>query len=428
MPIARRHPRSRPGTAYLAAVGVGMLVAVLSIGSMASARSRSRALQLRVDEEIARQNAVAAVDYARAVIASDSSWRTTYMPEMWLYGVEFNAGTIGYSVVNPSGALNRDPLDSVVVTGDGVKGLAHQRMSVTLDASKVPLTCLSVPMTIAGAVSATSATINGSGLTIATNAGFTSALATIQPNVEARTTITGTGFSGTTSTGVTARTLPDTTVFSLYTAAAATIPVSSLPTVTVMTVTRRRLKDIVLGPNHNPYGSTNPSGLYVLDCQNQILEISQCRIIGTLVLLNLGIGSYVGGSVQWTPAVSNYPCLLVNGNISLSLSSSSLSEATEIVNFNPPGAPYPFSSGAADTDQSDSYPSVIDGMIYASGSVLISGSNTVDMLVAGDTCTLTAMSSLTLLDEPAYAAAPPPGFYTVKMSPRLGSWAYIVDP
>ena len=58
MPTVRRHLRSRRGTAYLAAVGVGMLVAVLSIGSMATARSRARALQLRVDEEVARQNSM----------------------------------------------------------------------------------------------------------------------------------------------------------------------------------------------------------------------------------------------------------------------------------------------------------------------------------------------------------------------------------
>lgn len=428
MPTVRRHLRSRRGTAYLAAVGVGMLVAVLSIGSMATARSRARALQLRVDEEVARQNSVAAVDLARAVIANDSSWRSTYMPEMWLNGVEFNGGTIGYSVVNPNGALNRDPLDSVVVTGDGVKGVARQRMSVRLDASKVPLTCLNVPMTIAGAITATSATINGSGLTVATNAGFTSVLATIRPNVEARTTIIGTGFSGTTSTGNKARTLPDSTIFSLYTATAASIPISSLPSGGLLGLGAKQMTDVVLGPNNNPYGSTNSNGVYVLDCQNYAVAISNCRIIGTLILLNPGAGTTIDGRVQWSPAVSNYPCLLVNGSITLSLSSSSLSENSENTNFNPPGAPYPYSSGTADTDQDDSYPSVIDGLIYASGSVTISGSNTVDMLIAGGTCTLNALSSLTIRDEPTYAANPPPGFYTVKMSPRLGSWSYVVDP
>jgi hypothetical protein len=428
MSNTRLQPRTRPGTAFLAAVGVGMLVGTLAIGAMATARSRARGLQMQIDESIARQNAIAAVEFARATIAADADWRTTYAVEMWLNGVEMNGGTFGYSVVNPSGAINRDPLDSVVVTGEGLRGVARQRMSVYLDATKVPLTCLTVPMTIAGAISATSATINGSGLTVATNSSFTSVLATIRPNVEARTTIIGTGFSGTTTTGATARTMPASTVFALYTAGAGVIPVASLPNGGLLGLGGKQLTDVVLGPNHNPYGSTNSSGVYVLDCQNTSITISNCRIVGTLILLNPGASTTISGSVHWTPAVSNYPCLLVNGAITLSLSSSSLSESTENVNFNPPGAPFPFVGGSADTSKDDTYASVIDGLVYASGAITVGGSTTVDMIVGGGTFTMNALSTLTIRDEAAYAADPPPGFYTVHMSPRPGSWSYVVDP
>jgi hypothetical protein len=41
---------------------------------------------------------------------------------------------------------------------------------------------------------------------------------------------------------------------------------------------------------------------------------------------------------------------------------------------------------------------------------------------------MNALSTLTIRDEAAYAADPPPGFYTVHMSPRPGSWSYVVDP
>ena len=405
-----------------------MLVGTLAIGAMTTARSRARALQLQIDESVARQNAIAAVDFARATIAADPDWRTTYSIEMWLNGVEMNGGTLGYTVVNPSGAINRDPLDSVIVTGDGSKGLARQRMSVYLDASKVPLTCLKVPMTIAGAISTTSATINGSGLTIATNNGFTSVLSTIRPNVEARTTIIGTGFSGTTTTGNTPRTLPASTVFTLYTAGAGTIPVSALASGGLLGLGAKQLTDVVIGPNHNPYGSTNSNGVYVLDCQNYAVAISNCRIIGTLILLNPGAGTTISGSVQWTPAVANYPCLLVNGAITLSLSASSLSELSENVNFNPPGAPSPYVGGSVDNAKDDTFASVIDGLVYASGNITVGGSTTVDMIVGGGTLTMNALSALTIRDEATYATNPPPGFYTVKMTPRAGSWSYVVDP
>ncbi len=405
-----------------------MLVSTLAIGAMATARSRARALQLQIDESVARQNAIAAVDFARATIAADPDWRTTYSVEMWLSGVQMNDGTLGYTVVNPSGAINRDPLDSVIVTGDGSKGLARQRMRLYLDASKVPLTCIKVPMTIAGAISTTIATINGSGLTIATNNSFMSALSTIRPNVEARTAIVGTGFAGTTSTSTSARTLPAGTVFSLYTAGAAAIPVSSLASGGPLGPGAKQLTDVVIGPNHNPYGSTNSSGVYVLDCQNYAVAITNCRIIGTLILLNPGAGTRISGSVQWTPAVTNYPCLLVNGAITLSLSASSLSENTEDVNFNPPGASFPYIGGSVDNAEDDTYPSVIDGLVYASGNITVGGNTTVDMIVGGGTFTMNALSTLTIRDEATYVADPPPGFYTVKMTPRVGSWSYVVDP
>jgi hypothetical protein len=118
----------------------------------------------------------------------------------------------------------------------------------------------------------------------------------------------------------------------------------------------------------------------------------------------------------------------VNGAITLSLSSSSLSESTENVNFNPPGAPFPFVGGSADTSKDDTYASVIDGLVYASGAITVGGSTTVDMIVGGGTFTMNALSTLTIRDEAAYAADPPPGFYTVHMSPRPGSWSYVVDP
>lgn len=420
--------RARRGTAYLAAVGVGMLVGTLAIGAMASARSRARALQLQIDESTARQNAIAAVEFARSTIAADPNWRTTYAAGMWLNGVEMNAGTLGFTVVNPSGAINRDPLDSVIVTGDGTKGLARQRMSVYLDASKVPLTCLTVPMTIAGAISTTSATINGSGLTIATNSSFTSVLSTVRPNVEARTAIVGTGFAGTTIAGTTARTLPASTVFSLYTAGAGTISIASLPTGGRIGLGGKQLTEVVIGPNHNPYGSTNSNGVYVLDCQNSGITISNCRIIGTLILLNPGAGTTISGSVQWTPAVTNYPCLLVDGSVTISLSASALSESTEEVNFNAPGAPFPYIGGSVDSAKDDTYASVIDGLVYARGDITVGGTTTVDMIIGGGAFTMNALSTLTLRDEATYATNPPPGFYTVKMTPRQGSWSYVVDP
>ncbi|MBX3390032.1 MAG: hypothetical protein KF691_11345 [Phycisphaeraceae bacterium] len=416
-----RVPISRRGTAYVVAVGIGLMVAAVSLGGMAVARSRSESNKLRRDEVQARIAAKSAIELARALIQSDSSWRTTRTNGTWNSGQSLQDSTFDVSVSNPSGPLNNSELDSVVVLGDASVGRARQRLSVQLDAKTVPLDCLAVPLTVGGAITATSSTINPSGATIATNVSITSVLATIRPNVEATVSIIGTGFYGTTKSGVAARTLPKSSVFDSYVAAGTPIPIGSLPVVSL----KPTLQKVVLSPASNPYGATNANGIYVIDCQGQSLIITNCRIAGTLVLLNPGLSTAVTGGVRWAPAVSNYPCLLVNGSIALQMTSANLSESSLNANFNPPGTPYVYPTGSTDTDTSDSYPSSITGLIYASGNVTTSNAPTVSVLVVKGT--LSVGGTLTLSYSSTPYTSPPPGFYTVSMTPSQGSWKQIVD-
>ncbi len=419
-PITGTH-RGRRGTAYVVAVGMGMMVAAIALAGIAFARARARADQIHRDQIQARNLARSAIELARALIKSDSNWRSSFSNGTWVSSQPLASGTLAVSVQNPSGALGRSALDSVVVTGDARRGLARQRLSVQLDAKLLPLTCLSTALTSGGTITATAATINSAGMTIASNVGYSSVLATTKPNVEAVTLIVGTGFQGTTTTGVTARTLPASTAFDTYVASGTSIPVSSLPTV----LGKPQLTKLVLGPASNPYGMPDPNGIYIIDCQNTSITISNVRIVGTLVLLNPGLNTTVSGSVRWVPAISGYPCLMVKGALTLSMSSSNLSESSMGVNFNPPGTPYIYSTGSTDTDQSDFYPSSITGLVYASGAVTTSGSNTVSMLMVGGT--LSIGGTLTLAYDATFNNSPPPGFYTVTMTPSQGTWRQVVD-
>lgn len=418
------HPRSlgsRRGTAYVVAVGIGLMVAAISLGGIAVARARAESSRLRRDEIQARVVAKSAIELARAMIASDSSWRTNQSNGAWVSGQSLQDADLEVSVSNPAGALNRSELDSVVVLADAAVGSARQRLSVQLDAKTAPLDCLAIPLTVGGAVTATSSTINPSGATIASNVSVTSVLATIRPNVEASVSVIGTGFYGTTTSGVSARKLPGSTVFDSYVAAGTAISISALPVVSF----KPTLQKVVLSPASNPYGATNANGIYVIDCQGQSLIITNCRIAGTLVLLNPGLSTAVTGSVRWVPAVTNYPCLLVNGSIALQMSSSNLSEGTLSTNFNPPGTPYVYPSGSTDSDTSDSYPSSIAGLVYVSGNVTTSNAPTVSVLVIKGT--LSVGGTLTLSYDSTPYTTPPPGFYTVTMTPSQGSWKRIVD-
>jgi len=411
---------SRRGTAYVVAVGIGLMVAAISLGGIAFARTRAASNHLRRDEVKARIVSRSAIELARSLITADPSWRSNLSNGTWASGDLLDA-SYEVSVTNPSGPLDNSPLDSVVVVGDASVGLARQRLSVQLDAKPVPLNCLAIPMTVGGAVSAATSTLNPAGATVATNLGFTSILATIRPNVEATTVIVGTGFAGTTSTGLPARTLPSSTVFDSYVSSGTPIAIGSLPVVSLKPTLRR----CVLSPASNPFGATNANGIYVIDCQGQALVITSCRIVGTLVLLNPGVGTAVTGAVRWEPAVSNYPCLLVNGNITLQHWSANLSESTQATNFNPHGTPYIYPTGTSDSDTADSYPSSIAGLVYVSGNVTTSNSPTISLLMIGGSLTLGG--TLTLEYDSLYLNSPPPGFFTASMTPSPGSWRRVVD-
>ncbi|MFQ5463855.1 MAG: hypothetical protein ACE5E5_14665, partial [Phycisphaerae bacterium] len=112
----------------------------------------------------------------------------------------------------------------------------------------------------------------------------------------------------------------------------------------------------LLSPNANPFGAglTNRYGIYVIECAGQAIEISDSRIVGTLVLLNPGAGSTVTRAVNMAPAVPSLPVLLVSGNFAFSFRSDRTVEERSKVNLNPIGTPY---LGIEDADAIDSYPS-----------------------------------------------------------------------
>jgi hypothetical protein len=136
--------------------------------------------------------------------------------------------------------------------------------------------------------------------------------------------------------------------------------------------------------------------------------------VGTLVILHPGVFS-VQQAVNWEPAIANYPSLLVSGNAELAFGASALSESSFGVDFNEDG------------DKLDTYPSLIKGLIYASGNVTTKSSVTLDgVLVIGGT--LTAQNTLTLTYESTFLDNPPPGFGGApQMVISPATWKQLVD-
>lgn len=408
----------RPGGIYFAVAGVCMLVAVMAIGAAAAARLQARAVAASTDFDCARLYARSAIELG-TYIANQSGFRSNYVNGTWAASQPIGSGTLTIqgSNINPSLPLNNSDTDSVVLTGIGVNGLATHKSQVTLVPQIQPLSCLAVAEDCGSSMSLSS-TVNGSA-TLASNASMTIAGSLNGTNLESAATISGTATgTGTRTQHAAARGLPASTAFDYYKRYGTAISFSSIPSAT--------MQKVLLSPASNPYGgATNSSGIYVIDCGGSNITIGNCRVVGTLVLLNAGTGSLVNNPVNFAPAVSNYPCLMVQGNIKFNIPSGSLSEGTAATNFNPPGTPY---NGVSNTTTTDTFPSQFQGLVYASGNLTNAQNFTLNgVVIAGGQFTSSGTFS------PTYAAtyynSPPPGFYVtpVKMAPSLSTWAQFVN-
>lgn len=190
----------------------------------------------------------------------------------------------------------------------------------------------------------------------------------------------------------------------------------------------------VLSPASNPFGATNSRGIYVINCGGNKISIRNSRIVGTLILLNQDEGgSEIAGSIHWAPAVisadpmvASMPSLLSNKRINLSCTSVALDEGLVNANFNSSGTPY---NDSQDSDRSDRYPSIINGVVYTESDIVIANSPTIMGVLVGDNNITATNATLTLKYDPLYFERnAPPGFQAaVTYFVMPGSYRQVVD-
>lgn len=407
---------SRGGYLYIAVLITTTIVAVIGLAASSMAHLEMNSVGQSNNVSQAQALARSAVENAIHRINDIPAWRTTFThntespdPPESLAG-----GTMAFKLLDSDGDLADDPSDSVELVGIGRVGSATAVERVRLYPTGQALTCLEASLCCAADIKpaffadATTNQFVSSNL----NVNATSFGTSIVGSAQAAGSVTGT-ITGTSTSGVTARQLPGSDVFEYYKDNGTWIDFNTLPF--------GDIDKAVLSPASNPYGSTtNAEGIYVIDCLGGNIEIKNSRIVGTLVLLNPGSGCRVSGAVRWDTVVPNYPALLVDGNIELRHTSSSLSESTLSTNFNPPGTPF---EATADADQNDSYPSEIRGLIFVNGELgnAASGGNPTNGVVICRSMKL--WSSCTFTYRSTFLDYPPPGFASgdpMRISP--GSW------
>jgi hypothetical protein len=191
----------------------------------------------------------------------------------------------------------------------------------------------------------------------------------------------------------------------------------------------------VLSPSVNTMGGgTNLEGIYKIDCGGQRLMIERSRIVGTLLLINPGPNSGIADSpIHWTPAVAGYPALLVKADdpstlqFNIRATNRVLSEAEQLVNFNPLGAEH--EQFDWDNELDDIYPSVIRGLIAVDGDFAFQNRpRLLGQLLVGRSITNSA-GELDVEYQPDSLLNPPPGFLAPYLhSRRPGSVQKAVLP
>lgn len=410
----------RLGIMYVAVLGSTMAITVIGLSAVMLARVERNSVVGTTDSAAARFYAQSAIEIGQQRIRQNSNWRTTYTSGVWEANRAIGTGTYTLEGIDTiDGILSNSPSEPVALRGTGLAGQSRYKLEVTLAAKPKPLTCLQVAMHAGAGLTFSSATVQSNLVTISSNTSATASAAIVYPKVEVVTTASGGTYMSSRKTGITPRTMPDATVFDYYIANGTAIAYSAIPKVAGKTT----IEKLVFSPNSNPYGLTNPNGIYVIDCLSGALRIRDSRIVGTLVILNVTTELSIESSVNWEPAIANYPSLLVRGNINLSVASTALSEAGVNTNFNPSGTPY---QGIFDTDKVDTYPSVITGLIYASGS--ITGFATTDGVVVAGTGIAPTSGTWNLTYRSTFYDNPPPGFTGApEMVISPGTWKQLVN-
>ncbi|MCY2973717.1 MAG: carbohydrate binding domain-containing protein [Planctomycetota bacterium] len=181
----------------------------------------------------------------------------------------------------------------------------------------------------------------------------------------------------------------------------------------------RYIENVLFGSSSNPFGSgiVSANGVYSIDASGQDLLIRDCRINGTILVLNANKVE-IENAISWEPVGRNFPAIIANAPLEDRSSNYALSEAAIGVNLNPSTAPY---LGNSNTVVSESYPSVITGPIIAIGDVILDGvAKLTGPVMTPQKVTVTS-NDLEINFPSDMILNPPPGFFADPPKMRLNT-------
>jgi len=405
-------PRARRGSTYVLILGVSVILMLIGLSAVTVSRVNARSVSTDNHWAEAQVLAFSGAEHALATIQATSDWRTKFGSDQT---VQWGNGKFRWHVVDElDGDLTDNDADPFCIVSRGEVGQGAYATGLQCTVQGEPLDVLRCALHADSEVTLwswrTVTAVNGP---VSTNHKLrTYSRSVLTGDVEASNSVSNGGtITGTVTTSAPKKTMPDKNVFDIYRSLATRIDPGSM-------IYRQ-----VLGPGVNPWGSPNARGIYYIDAPGRTVIIYSSRIYGTLVVRCNRL--YLTGTVLIQPSQKDQPSLLVDGDVYAYLTSDGqvLREGSGNPNFNPAGAPY---DGHADSDQSDTYPSEIQGLVHLSANLYLGSTARVRGVVLVGKRTYIYGYNEIIRDESIYKN-PPMGYTTGTGAITPESWKRVLD-
>lgn len=364
----------RRGSVYIVVLGVITLLSVLGVGALMLAQTARRSAAVVSSMESVSRAAQSGLESAVARLGSDPDWRATLIAgDGEIATMPLPGAKARIVAENPSGGpVDPHPWAPIRLRSTAADDRARRIVSVELAPDITPIACTAHALYVAGSV-------NSSGTCITDGHAYVLGDFSVKGVFDAAmTSVFGSldDTSGCVKQPVVADAKigpPDSFLLQHLLTLSPPIPITKL--------SNRRITGALIDPRRSTFGQTDSSGVLIIDCEGQDVEIGNCRIVGTLIFLNTA-EVRLTGAIHWEPADPLLPAMVAFGPVRIQTVSTDLRESTIGVNLNPAGSAY---RGSEDTDTTDAYASVISGLVYAEGDVEVDNTATFEgtLLIGG---------------------------------------------
>lgn len=348
--------RRRAVVVYVTVLLIAMLLTGAGITLIATQMADRRMQRNLGRSEQAALLAQTGIEWALWSLNKDAEWRDKLVNGDVLSLDLAGLGSFTVTITDDDEDLADWPRDSLNLSAEGLGEGTFQYLQVIAQPEVLPLEALNTCLHAETEVHVHGGNqVTAIGAPVSCNGNIRND-EIIDGDVEAASLSGGGVITGSVTVPAPAKDMPGSGVFDYYVSIATEIPYFG------------HLTNQALAPGYNPWGATNPDGVYYIDTLGQDIDIQITRIHGTLVVDCPGKRVCLKQAVLLHNYRADYPVLVVNGRAELDYDSGAggLSEVGSGVNFNPLGAPY---EGDWDADLVDVYPSEVRGLVHATDEV-----------------------------------------------------------